>query len=95
MINKTRLSYGVKRFFLFLLFAIPACNVPFHYFGVRAGFPAVVLSGAFMAICDSLTVDINHMPVVFTEKTATLWFFEMMTIVLIFIIFYFVIYKII
>jgi hypothetical protein len=82
MINRIRLSYGVKRFFLFLLFAIPACNLPFYLFGMALGFPAVVLTATFIAVHDSLTTDINHMPAVFSQKIAALWIVEIMTVVL-------------
>lgn len=73
----TRPWYGMKRLMLYLLFALPACLFPFFVLGVIFGALPVLISGCFLAMHDSLTVNLKQIPKVFTKGTLKWWMIEM------------------
>ncbi len=86
--KKEKIRYGFKKFILYLLIALPACNIPIPWLGLIFGLPAVVLTALFLAIYDGLHVDLQRIPPVFTHAMWLLWAVEIAIIVTCIILFY-------
>ncbi len=63
-----KLKFGLKRFVMYLLFAMPASNIPFIYIGFLMGFPAVVFTALFISICDGIQANPLQSTPVFTQN---------------------------
>lgn len=68
-----KVKYGFKKFILYLMFAIPACNIPFLWVGMVFGVPAVIFASIFLSIYDAIHVDQNSNIEVFTSEMWLIW----------------------
>ncbi len=68
--KNTQVHYGLKRFLMYLLIAVPASNVPFIFIGMVMGLPAIVLTAVFLSIYDGIQAKHNQATPVFTH---TFW----------------------
>ena len=66
-VKSHKLHYGLKRFLMYLLFALPACNIPFVFIGLMMGFPTALVTALFLSICDGVQADPNQPKPVFTH----------------------------
>lgn len=86
--KSVRCKYAIKRFFLYVMFALPACNVPFLWLGLIFGTPSVIFTAIFVAIYDAMHVDPHNVPTVFTEKAWMLWITEILVAAAVVIAYY-------
>ena len=87
-LKSQKIRYGLKKFALYLMFALPACNIPFPFLGLVFGSPAAVFASIFLAIYDGIEVDENRPPDVFTSNMWLLWACEIVIGIVFVIIFY-------
>ena len=80
-----KLRYGLKRFVMYLLFALPAANIPFVFLGVVMGFPAVITTALFISISDGIQSNPNQTTAVFTQKMWLVFAVEIVIVICYFI----------
>lgn len=83
-----KVKYGFKKFILYLMFALPACNIPFFWIGMIFGVPAVLFASIFLSIYDAIHLDQNSNMEVFTPEMWLIWASEMVIGISIVIVFY-------
>ncbi|MBN9287202.1 MAG: hypothetical protein BGO43_02175 [Gammaproteobacteria bacterium 39-13] len=88
-----RFKYAIKKFLLYVMFALPACNVPFLWIGLIFGTPSVIFTAIFIAIYDAMHVDPHNVPKVFTEKAWMLWISEILVAALALVVYYKIFYP--